>query len=60
MLLLNKKKSTPPLAEDRRQLERDKLEQKLKAEVEQELRQYFDEQNFSNKKDLAQFLSSNL
>src|SRR5690606_13896568 len=48
MSSLNKKKSTRPLAEDRRQLERDKLEQKLRADVEQELQQYLDEQKFSN------------
>ncbi|RKG52162.1 site-specific integrase [Acinetobacter cumulans] len=55
MSSLNKKKSTPPFAEVRRQLKRDKLEQKLRADAEQELKQFFDEQNFSNKKDLAQF-----
>lgn len=48
MSSLNKKIPKKRYAEDRRQLQRHELEKALRADVEQELRQYFDEQNFSN------------
>ena len=48
MSSLNKKIPKKRYAEDRRQLQRYELEKALRVDVEQELRQYFDEQNFSN------------
>ncbi len=53
MSSFNKKIPKKRYAEDRRQLQRNKLEKNLRANAEQELRQYFDEQKFSNE-DLIQ------
>lgn len=47
MSLRNKKTSKKLFAEDRRQLKRNELEKNLRADAEQELRQYFDEQKLS-------------
>lgn len=47
MSSFNKKIPRKRYAEDRRQLQRHELEKTLRADAEQELRQYFDEQNFS-------------
>ncbi len=49
----NKKISEKRYAEDRRQFKRDKSKNDIRAGAEQELRQYFDEQKFSNE-DLIQ------
>lgn len=48
MSSFNKKIQKKRYAEDRRQLQRNELEKNLRADAEQELRQYFDEQKFSN------------
>ena len=48
MSSFNKKIPKKRYAEDRRQLQRNELEKNLRADAEQELRQYFDEQKFSN------------
>lgn len=53
MSSFNKKIPKKRYAEDRRQLQRNELEKNLRADAEQELRQYFDEQKFSNE-DLIQ------
>lgn len=53
MSSFNKKIPKKRYAEDRRQLQRNELERNLRADAEQELRQYFDEQKFSNE-DLIQ------
>ena len=53
MSSFNKKIQKKRYAEDRRQLQRNELEKNLRADAEQELRQYFDEQKFSNE-DLIQ------
>lgn len=47
MSSLNKNTPKKRYAEDRRQLQRHELEKTLRADAEQVLRQYFDEQNFS-------------
>ena len=44
----NKKISEKRYAEDRRQFKRDESKKDIRADAEQELRQYFDEQKFSN------------
>ena len=44
----NKKISEKRYAEDRRQFKRDEPKKDIRANAEQELRQYFDEQKFSN------------
>ena len=49
----NKKISEKRYAEDRRQFKRDEPKKDIRANAEQELRQYFDEQKFSNE-DLIQ------
>lgn len=49
----NKKISEKRYAEDRRQFKRDESKKDIRADAEQELRQYFDEQKFSNE-DLIQ------
>ncbi|MHA3097455.1 site-specific integrase [Acinetobacter brisouii] len=48
MSSLNKKTSKKRYAEDRRQFQRKELEQNLRADAENELQQYLDEQKFSN------------
>lgn len=53
MSSFNKKIQKKRYAEDRRQLQRNELEKTLRADAEQELRQYFDEQKFSTE-DLIQ------
>lgn len=57
MSSFNKKIPQKRYAEDRRQLQRNKLEKSLRADAEQELRQYFDEQKFSTE-DLIQAYSA--
>ena len=52
----NKKISEKRYAEDRRQFKRDEPKKDIRANAEQELRQYFDEQKFSNE-DLIQAYS---
>jgi hypothetical protein len=53
MSSLNKKTSKKRYAEDRRQFQRKELEQNLRADAENELQQYLDEQKFSTE-DLIQ------
>lgn len=53
MSSFNKKNYKKHYAEDRRQLQRNELEKTLRADAEQELQQYLDEQKFSTE-DLIQ------
>ncbi|ESK38717.1 hypothetical protein P256_01536 [Acinetobacter nectaris CIP 110549] len=55
MLSLNRKNSKKYYAEERRLLKRNELEKNIRADVENELQKYFEQQNFLSKNNLIQF-----